>query len=251
MTHNLDGSLALRLRDEVRGDLERRFGNLCVTRGLLSEAGLRRGLEEQERLRNAGEDASLVHALARLGLVDGGPVWLLLDEVLASPPEEPPGRRLGRYELIREIGKGGTGTVYKAYDARLSRVVAVKTIRPDLAEPAELVRSLVQEARTLAGLSHRNIVRVYDAGEIDGTAFLSMEFVDGHPFGEMIRRGTSIPASVNPLKFPFASKRNGRASEGAALAQPKRRSIAVQTNHGNALTSKLCCESGAIANERS
>jgi serine/threonine-protein kinase len=192
-----DGSLALRLRDAVRGDLERRFGDLCVSRGLLTDADLRRGFEEQERLRKAGEDASLVHALARLGLVDGGPLWGLVDEVLATPSEEPPpGGRLGRYELIREVGRGGTGTVYKAYDTQLRRVVAVKTIRPDLAEPAELARSLVQEARTLAGLSHKNIVRVYDAGEIDGTPFLSMEFVDGQPLGELIRRSG---ASTGPL----------------------------------------------------
>ena len=193
---DVDGSLALRLRDAVRGDLERRFGELCVSRGLLSEADLRRGLEEQERLRKEGEDASLVSALGRLGLVDGGPLWGLVDEVLAAPSEEPPpGRRLGRYELIREVGKGGTGTVYKAYDTQLRRVVAVKTIRPDLAEHAELVQSLVREARTLAGLSHKNIVRVYDAGEIDGTPFLSMEFVDGQPFV-----GRSTAASVALLR---------------------------------------------------
>ena len=193
---DVDGSLALRLRDAVRGDLERRFGDLCVSRGLLTEADLRRGLEEQERLRKEGEDASLVHALGRLGLVDGGPLWGLVDEVLAAPAEEPPpGGRLGRYELVREVGRGGTGTVYKAYDTQLRRVVAVKTIRPELAEPAELARSLVQEARTLAGLSHKNIVRVYDAGEIDGTPFLSMEFVDGQPFGELIRRS---PGSIGP-----------------------------------------------------
>jgi len=198
---DVDGSLALRLRDAVRGDLERRFGELCVARGLLSQADLRRGLDEQERLRTAGEDASLVHALGRLGLLDGGPLWGLVDEVLAAPAEEPPpGSRLGRYELIREVGRGGTGTVYKAYDTQLRRVVAVKTIRPELAEPAELVRSLVQEARTLAGLSHKNIVRVYDAGEIDGTPFLSMEFVDGQPFGELIRRGASIASSVQLLR---------------------------------------------------
>lgn len=195
-----DGSLALRLRDAVRGDLERRFGDLCVSRGLLTDADLRRGFEEQDRLRKAGEDASLVHALARLGLVDGGPLWGLVDEVLAAPSEEPPpGGRLGRYELIREVGRGGTGTVYKAYDTQLRRVVAVKTIRPDLAEPAELARSLVQEARTLAGLSHKNIVRVYDAGEIDGTPFLSMEFVDGQPFGELIRRSGASTGTLVPL----------------------------------------------------
>lgn len=179
MSHDIDGSLALRLRDAVRDDVERRFGELCVARGLLSGEDLRRGLEEQERLRAEG-DASLVHALTRLGLVDGGPVWRLLDEALAAPAE-PPGRRLGRYELIREVGKGGTGTVYKAYDTRLDRVVAVKTIRPDLAEPDALARVLAREAKTLAGLSHKNIVAVYDAGEIDGTPFISMEYVEGTP----------------------------------------------------------------------
>ncbi len=183
MTKELYGPLALQLRDAVREDLERRFGELCVARGVLTSADLRRGLEEQKRLRDEGADASLVHALTRLGLVDGGgPLWPLFDEVLASPSEVPaPGGRLGRYELIGVVGKGGSGTVYKAYDTTLHRIVAVKTITSTLAEPAEIVRSLVREARTLAGLSHKNIVAVYDAGEIDGTPFLCMEFVEGRP----------------------------------------------------------------------
>ncbi|HEX7898589.1 MAG TPA: tetratricopeptide repeat protein [Planctomycetota bacterium] len=167
----IDGSLALRLRDAVREDVELRFGRLCVSRGILSEDDLRRGMEERKRL----GDASLVHALLRLAGTDGGTLWPLLDEVLSSPADAPPGRRLGRYELIREIGKGGTGTVYKAYDTRLNRVVAVKTLQA--ADPEELVR----EARTLAELSHKNIVAVYDAGEIDGTPFLCMEHVEGSP----------------------------------------------------------------------
>jgi tetratricopeptide (TPR) repeat protein/predicted Ser/Thr protein kinase len=188
------GPLALQLRDAVREDLERRFGELCVSRGVLSSADLRRGLEEQKRLRDEGADASLVHALTRLGLVDGGgPLWPLFDEVLASPVEVPaPGGRLGRYELIGEVGKGGSGTVYKAYDTTLHRIVAVKTITSTLAEPAELVRSLVREAQTLAGLSHKNIVAVYDAGEIDGTPFLCMEFVEGLPLGERMRRSGAL-----------------------------------------------------------
>jgi tetratricopeptide (TPR) repeat protein/predicted Ser/Thr protein kinase len=194
---DLHESLALHLRDAVRGDLERRFGELCVSRAILSEADLRRGLEEQERLRAQGGEATLVHALARLGLVDGGPLWHLVDEVLAAPSEAPPpGRRLGRYELIREVGRGGIGTVYKAYDTRLNRVVAVKTIRLDLAEPAELTRSLVREAQMMAGLSHPNIAAVYDAGEIEGTPFLCMEYVEGGPLGELIRRPGIPPRTL-------------------------------------------------------
>jgi tetratricopeptide (TPR) repeat protein/predicted Ser/Thr protein kinase len=188
----LYGPLALQLRDAVREDLEKRFGELCVSRGVLSAAELRRGLDEQKRLREEGADASLVHALTRLGLVDaGGPLWPIFDEVLASPSEVPaPGGRLGRYELIGEVGKGGSGTVYKAYDTTLHRIVAVKTIPSALAD----VQSLVREARTLAGLSHKNIVAVYDAGEIDGTPFLCMEFVEGRP----LRSGAS-PRALLPL----------------------------------------------------
>jgi tetratricopeptide (TPR) repeat protein len=201
MRRELYGALALQLRDAVREDLERRFGDLCVSRGVLSAADLQRGLEEQKRLRDEGAEASLVHALSRLGLVDGGgPLWPLFDEVLASPSEIPaPGGRLGRYELICEVGKGGSGTVYKAYDTTLHRIVAVKTITSSNAEPAELVRSLVREARTLAGLSHKNIVAVYDAGQIEGTPFLCMEFVEGHPLGALMRRSGASPRSLVPL----------------------------------------------------
>ena len=195
------GPLALQLRDAVREDLERRFADLCVSRGILSADGLRRGLEEQKRLRDEGAEASLLQALTRLGLVDGGrPLWPLFDEVLAAPSEVPaPGGRLGRYELLCEVGKGGSGTVYKAYDTTLHRIVAVKTIQSSIAEPAELVRSLVREAQTLAGLSHKNIVAVYDAGEIDGTPFLCMEFVEGHPLGGLMRRPGVPPRSLLPL----------------------------------------------------
>jgi tetratricopeptide (TPR) repeat protein/predicted Ser/Thr protein kinase len=197
----INGSLALQLRDAVREDLERRFGDLCVSRGVLSADGLRRGLEEQKRLRDEGAEASLVQALTRLGLVDAGrPLWPLFNEVLAAPSEVPaPGGRLGRYELICEVGKGGSGTVYKAYDTTLHRIVAVKTIQSAIAEPAELVRRLVREAQTLAGLSHKNIVAVYDAGEIEGTPFLCMEFVEGQPLGGLLRRPGVSPRSLLPL----------------------------------------------------
>ena len=182
----LYGPLALQLRDAVREDLERRFGELCVSRGVLSTADLRRGLDEQKRLRDEGSDTSLVHALTRLGLVDGGgPLWPLFDEVLASPSEVPaPGGRLGRYELVCEVGRGGSGTVYKAYDTTLHRIVAVKTIKSEHAEPAELVRSLVREAQTLAGLSHKNIVAVTLTefiDDIDGARHRHCDFENRNP----------------------------------------------------------------------
>ncbi|HET7758944.1 MAG TPA: serine/threonine-protein kinase [Gaiellaceae bacterium] len=84
-----------------------------------------------------------------------------------------------RFELLEKIGEGGMGVVWRAYDRRLERDVAIKLLRPYLAtEPDQRLR-LAHEARTLAGLSHDHVVRVYDYLETDEHAFLVMELVEG------------------------------------------------------------------------
>jgi serine/threonine-protein kinase len=84
-----------------------------------------------------------------------------------------------RFELLEKVGEGGMGVVWRAYDRRLERDVAIKLLRPYLAaEPDQRLR-LAHEARTLAGLSHDHVVRVYDYLETDEHAFLVMELVEG------------------------------------------------------------------------
>ncbi|MDB4945451.1 MAG: Serine/threonine protein kinase [Labilithrix sp.] len=78
------------------------------------------------------------------------------------------------------IGVGGMGEVYRAFDEKLRRKVALKVIHPDLAVPDAAAR-LVREARVAAGLAHPNTVAIFDLGEIDGTVFLVMELVSGAP----------------------------------------------------------------------
>src|SRR5208283_2477133 len=95
----------------------------------------------------------------------------------------PPPRLIGRYEVGRELGRGGMGIVFEAHDPVLERKIALKTIRLDgygtLGEQVWLRARLLREAKTAAALSHPNIVAIYDSEVHEGLAFIAMELVDG------------------------------------------------------------------------
>ena len=86
--------------------------------------------------------------------------------------------RLGRYELIREIGRGGFGIVYLAEDTQLTRQVAVKIARPELVSDEAGIQRFRQEARAAATLDHPGIIPVFDCGEENGLHFYVMPFLD-------------------------------------------------------------------------
>ncbi len=85
----------------------------------------------------------------------------------------------GRYRIIRQLGQGGMGTVYEAFDVELERAIALKSIRPDLAANPAALRRLKQETLLTRQIAHRNVVRIFDLGVADGLRFITMEFVDG------------------------------------------------------------------------
>ena len=92
---------------------------------------------------------------------------------------EPRGEPFGRYRLISELGRGGMGIVWKAWDTRLKRIVALKQILADAWASPEACERFLREAQFTAQLHHPNIVAVHDVGEEEGRNFLTMDFVDG------------------------------------------------------------------------
>ena len=93
----------------------------------------------------------------------------------------------GRYRIVRVLGQGAMGTVYLAEDTQLKRQVALKTPHFEQDPTGELLERLYREARAAANLRHPNICPVYDVGEIEGTHYISMAFIDGHPLSAFIR----------------------------------------------------------------
>ena len=84
-----------------------------------------------------------------------------------------------RYEIIDKVGSGGMADVYKALCHRLNRYVAIKILKPEYSTDASFVQKFRAEAQSVAGLSHPNIVSVYDVGEDDGLYYIVMELVEG------------------------------------------------------------------------
>jgi Tol biopolymer transport system component len=99
------------------------------------------------------------------------------------------GTRLGPYEITALIGSGGMGEVYKAFDTRLERPVAIKIISSGLTADVNARQRFAREARVVAALSHPNICALYDIGEHDGSDFLVMEYLDGETLADRLVRG--------------------------------------------------------------
>src|SRR5436190_7290306 len=105
-------------------------------------------------------------------------------------------KALGPYDLVKELGRGAMGVVYKARHRTLNVDVALKTIRSSDLASVDEVRRFYQEARAAAGLVHPNITRVHDAGECEGLHFLTMDLIDGPSLAEVLKHGPMPPIAA-------------------------------------------------------
>ena len=113
------------------------------------------------------------------------------------------GTKLGRYEILSEVGAGGMGVVYKAKDTTLGRSVAIKVLKPELVSNTQGFERFRREAKAIAALSHSNIISLFDFGVEEDTHFTVMEFADGQSLDTCIDK---IPrADVSALARSIAN----------------------------------------------
>ncbi|MBV8828440.1 MAG: protein kinase, partial [Acidobacteriaceae bacterium] len=106
-----------------------------------------------------------------------------------------PGDMLGgRYEILEQLGQGGMGSVYKAIDHELERIIALKTVRPDLASNAGMLRRLKQEILLARNITHQNVIRIHDIGVAEGLRFITMEYCEGEDLGSYLHRQGKVSA---------------------------------------------------------
>jgi len=102
-------------------------------------------------------------------------------------------RQAGRYQIVDRIGRGGMATVYKAHDPSIDRPIAIKFLHAALCEDQEYRDRFLREARAAGGLSHPNIVTVYDVGEIEGRPYMAMELIEGVPLSDLLAKNEPQP----------------------------------------------------------
>ncbi len=98
-----------------------------------------------------------------------------------------------RYRVEGKLGEGGMGSVYKAYDLELDRMVALKVIRPELMANSEILQRFKQELLLASRISHKHVLRIHDLGEGAGVKFISMAFIEGRNLAEVIQEQKVLP----------------------------------------------------------
>lgn len=128
-----------------------------------------------------------------------------------TPPTRPDSLgRIGHYEVLQVLGRGGFGIVFRAFDEMLQRVVALKVMAPQLAATSPARKRFLREARSSAQVRHENVVQVYEVAE-QPLPYLAMEFIPGETLQQLLDR-------VGPLDVPEVLRIGRQIAEGLAAA---------------------------------
>ncbi|HEV2665075.1 MAG TPA: protein kinase, partial [Blastocatellia bacterium] len=169
------------------------FHEALEFQGEARAAHLARVCGDDEQLRAEAE--RLVAAHERVGSFIDSPIFAgtsgLTDD---DCNESPVGRRIGHYQVISLLGRGGMGEVFLAEDTRLERKVALKILPAAFTENPDRVRRFEHEAKAASSLNHPNILTIHEIGEADGAHYIVSEFVEGETLREQMRRE---PLSLN------------------------------------------------------
>ncbi|HUT35071.1 MAG TPA: protein kinase [Planctomycetota bacterium] len=164
------------------------FALMAISMKLLTKEQAEEGLRLVVKAKGVG----LVETLAEV-LVKKGYLNRAQEAAVAQALNQPRVSRIGKYHLIARIGQGGMGTVYKAKQESLDKIVALKVMAPSLARQRDFVVRFIREAQASGKLNHPNVVLAIDAGEADGYYYFAMEFVDGESLMHVLEREGKVP----------------------------------------------------------
>jgi serine/threonine-protein kinase len=141
-------------------------------------------------------------------------------------------KTIGKYEIVSELGRGGMGVVFKAWEESLQRFVAIKMLGDALTDDENLVARFLREARSVADLNHPNIVQVFAVDTHEGRPYFAMEFVEGESLSELIRSSRRIePQRAVTLLKEVASGLSAAHDKGVVHRDIKPDNIML-TKHG-------------------
>ena len=136
----------------------------------------------------------------------------------------------GRYEILELLGEGGMGAVYKARDRELDRVVALKVIRPELANQQEVLRRFKQELILARQVTHKNVIRIFDLGEAEGIKFISMDYIEGQDLRSLLRqKGRLAPEEARAIIAQVCQALEAAHAEGVVHRDLKPQNIMLDS----------------------
>ena len=162
--------------------------DLAIERGLVTRAQVDEALEVMAKLAGMGVPEELGRILVKKGLISDAQLREL--EARAQPKQP---ANVGGFEILARLGRGSMGTVYKARQVSMDRVVALKVLPPALAKDKTFIERFFREARAVAKLNHPNIVQGIDVGSADKYYYFAMEYVEGETVQNLIVRDGPMP----------------------------------------------------------
>ena len=174
-----------------------------------------------------------------------------------SPRPSTSARDFLGYRIEELIGRGGMGVVYRAYDLRLKRPVALKLVAPSLARDERFRERFARESELVMSLEHPNVVPIYDAGDVDGRVYLAMRLVDGIDLGSLLRsEGALEPARAIAICAQVAAALDAAHARGLVHRDVKPSNVLLDGSEhvylaDFGLTRRLDDEEASAGEERS
>jgi tetratricopeptide (TPR) repeat protein/predicted Ser/Thr protein kinase len=136
----------------------------------------------------------------------------------------------GRYEILKLLGEGGMGAVYKARDQEVDRLVALKVIRPELAGHSSVLQRFKQELILARTVTHRNVIRIYDLGVAEGCRFITMEYIEGQDLSSILEERKLAPEEAVKILRQVCAALEAAHVEGVVHRDLKPQNIMLEAS---------------------